>query len=75
MDDRSSYADLLGEPAPDVAIALRTRTKPIVDEWVDIIRRIIPQLSNASYEEACDHVPTILTQIAAVLEATSPNDV
>ena len=72
MSEPILYESLIDQPHPELARAMRSVLKPILDEWVTAIRQVVPPLSDSTFEEASDHVPTILPQIASVVDATDP---
>ena len=60
---------------PELANALRLQTLPIIHQWVAEIRHVVPQVRDRNEDEAMDHLPLILPQIAAVLETSNSEEI
>ena len=70
------YLDLLARrPLPDLAEALRSRVKPILAQWKELVVDALPHITRSlSGDDLEDSLPGILNAIADALESDDPKE-
>jgi signal transduction histidine kinase len=60
---------------PEVAEALRSQSKAILQDWEKQVRRVIPATDSLSFDQFLDHLPEILAAMADALASGNPDEV
>ncbi|MDB5296902.1 MAG: sensor histidine kinase [Phycisphaerales bacterium] len=63
---------LAERPYPQLAAALRSRTKPILREWEKMVRQHVPPANKVGFDEVLDSLPDILKGLADALASGDP---
>ena len=62
------------QPFPELAAALRSRAKVIVQTWVEQVRLVVPSVKSLPVAEVLDGLPLILERMADALASVTPED-
>jgi len=72
MADAPSDRFLEERAFPELAAALRARSKAIVREYEQTVDHLIPAADKLTRQQVRDSMPEVLEQIARALESTGP---
>lgn len=68
--------DLLAlRPMPEVASALRSRAKRIMERWTEAVEQYVPDADPLTVKQVRNSIPTVLEKIALALESDRPEAV
>jgi len=68
--------DLLAlRPMPEVASALRARSKRIMERWTEAVEQYVPDADPLTVKQVRNSIPTVLEKIALALESDRPEAV
>ena len=60
---------------PEMGQALRSRIKPLLQDWEKQVRRVIPAADTVSFVQFLDHLPEILAAMADALASADSKEV
>jgi signal transduction histidine kinase len=63
---------LMKRSFPELAAAVRAALRPVVDRWVEAVRRSLPPADELTFAQVRDDLPVVLEQMARALEARRP---
>ena len=63
---------LMKRSFPALAGAVRATMRPVVDRWVELVRRVLPPADELTFAQVRDDLPVVLEQMAKALEVARP---
>jgi signal transduction histidine kinase len=63
---------LSGRAYPELARALRGGIEPVVQRWIEVVRRALPSADELTFTQLRNDMPRVLEQVARALESDQP---